>query len=213
MIGLYRSRIDGIDGPKTERAILEFTQNEGLTGDVEKLLLEKIKRLPVTDYDSRDGTELADIVKKLCTEMYHKEKMQWAYIMATVEHETAGTYYPVREAFYLGKEQQLRYLKKKKYYPYYGRGLVQLTWLFNYEKYSDILSLDLTSHPDNALDPALSLFILVHGMLTGAFTGLPLDKFINDKYLDLSGARRVVNGTDRADHIAGLANKWVKHYE
>ena len=49
-----------------------------------------------------------------------------AYMLATTYHETATRMWPIRE---YGSEN---YLKSKPYYPYFGRGFVQLTWEENY---------------------------------------------------------------------------------
>jgi putative chitinase len=42
---------------------------------------------------------------------------------------------------------------------YKGRGLIQLTGRSNYQRYGDLLKLDLTGHPEIAADPATSLVI------------------------------------------------------
>lgn len=128
---------------------------------------------------------------------------QIAYVLATAEHETNGTYAPVKEGYYL--KNPLSYLKKLRYYPYYGRGLVQLTWLPNYRKYQDLLGLPMVANPDIALRPAVAIFILVHGMRHGTFTGKKLTNYITASHIDFYGARRIINGTDKAQHIAGLA--------
>ena len=46
-------------------------------------------------------------------------------VLATVEWETNKTFQPVREAYWLNEDWRRAHLK---YYPYYGRGFVQLTW-------------------------------------------------------------------------------------
>src|SRR6478609_8125384 len=51
-----------------------------------------------------------------------------AYALATTHHETAFTMQPITE---YGSQD---YLQGKPYYPYIGRGYVQLTWDENYEK-------------------------------------------------------------------------------
>ncbi|WP_242049006.1 glycoside hydrolase family 19 protein [Planktothrix sp. FACHB-1365] len=53
-----------------------------------------------------------------------------------------------------------------------GRGYVQLTWNYNYRKYSDVLGLDLVNDPDLVMRPDIALFILIHGMKWGVFTGI-----------------------------------------
>src|SRR5690606_34382592 len=48
-----------------------------------------------------------------------------AYILATGWWETGKTMQPVREAYWLDEDWRRRNLR---YYPFYGRGDVQLTW-------------------------------------------------------------------------------------
>jgi hypothetical protein len=62
---------------------------------------------------------------------------------------------------------------------------------------------------EKALDPNIALFILVDGMLLGEFTGNKLGTFVNGSKTDFLGARKVINGRDRREHIAGLANSWL----
>ena len=87
------------------------------------------------------------------------------------------------------------------------RGYVQLTWRTNYQFYSDLLEKDFVADPDAVMDENISLFILVHGFKTGAFTGKKITDFINDRRTDFVEARRCINGTDRAHDIAHLALK------
>src|SRR6187549_3550178 len=69
-----------------------------------------------------------------------------AYMLATTFHETAATFQPITE---YGSDA---YLQGKSYYPYIGRGYVQLTWDYNYQKATDELGLygtdDLVAYPD-----------------------------------------------------------------
>jgi hypothetical protein len=61
---------------------------------------------------------------------------QWAYIMATIEHETAKNYKPNRECYDLPRTKVAECDKKlKRYAPYYGRGYVQVTFKTNYAKF------------------------------------------------------------------------------
>lgn len=88
---------------------------------------------------------------------------------------------------------------------YHGRGFVQLTWLSNYAKMSIYLGIDLVNEPDKAKDPAIAAKIIWEGMIRGMFTGKNLADYINDQGVDYVGSRRIVNGTDKADLIAGYA--------
>jgi len=95
---------------------------------------------------------------------------QIAYVLATTQHETNNTFQPVREAYYLGDRAEA-YRRTLNYYPYYGRGYVQLTWDRNYQTYADLLGKDLVLNPDLALQPDAALFVLVHGFKVGTFYG------------------------------------------
>jgi predicted chitinase len=121
---------------------------------------------------------------------------QLAYVLATVKWETAHTMQPIKEY------GSTAYLKSKPYWPYYGRGLVQLTWRDNYAKYG------LEKTPDKALEWESSLFVLFDGMTKGLFTGKKLDDYINDNKRDYINARRIINGTDRAKEIAQIADAY-----
>ncbi len=139
-----------------------------------------------------------------------------AYVLATTHWETNGTFEPVKEAYYLGKKAEA-YRKKLKYYPYYGRGFVQLTWKGNYKKASDRLNIDFVKNPDLVMEPNTAAEILVVGMKEGWFTGKDLDDTIDgidttdkEDFLDYYNSRPIVNGSDKANEIAQLAEKYEK---
>jgi hypothetical protein len=46
-------------------------------------------------------------------------------------------------------------------------------------------------------------------MQCGMFTGVGLDRFFNDQREDYINARKIVNGLDRAELIAGYAQKFL----
>lgn len=121
-----------------------------------------------------------------------------AYILATALHETAFTMKPITE--YGSKA----YLTGKKYWPYIGRGYVQLTWAYNYEKYG------IKNTPEKALEPERAAFIIIDGMENGIFTGKKLSDYFNATKSDPVGARRIVNGTDKASAIAGYYGSILK---
>ena len=120
-----------------------------------------------------------------------------AYMLATAWHETAHTLEPVRE--YGGEA----YLRSKKYWPYVGQGYVQLTWRANYEKYG------IADTPERALDPEFAAHIMIDGMTKGIFTGRKLSDYFNAKKDDPVNARRIINGMDRADLIAGYYREFL----
>ena len=88
---------------------------------------------------------------------------------------------------------------------YCGRGLPQLTGRMNYWKAGEALGLDLIENPDLVLDLKVAVDVMVWGMETGAFTGKSLADYMQPGGLDYLNARKIINGTDRADDIAKLA--------
>jgi len=131
-----------------------------------------------------------------------------AYALATVFHETAASFQPVEEGYYLGSKAKA-FQKKLRYYPFFGRGYVQLTWDSNYEKAGDALGVDLKGNPDLALDPLIAFKVLTEGLFRGWFGG-KLTTYINDTKTDYVNARRCVNILDKAGLIAGYAKSFEK---
>lgn len=127
---------------------------------------------------------------------------QAAYILATAFWETARTMKPVKEAFWLSEDWRRRNLR---YYPWYGRGYVQLTWEDNYKRAGEKLGLDLTTDPEAVMIPETAAKILVVGCMEGWFTGRKLPDYVHYSHSDYYNARRVVNGLDKASTIAALA--------
>ncbi len=125
---------------------------------------------------------------------------EYAYILSTVKHETADTYKPITE---YGSQ---KYLTSKPYYPYIGRGYVQLTWKINYKIFEDILNVPLVKNPDLAKDPETAWQVLEIGMSKGLFTGVKLSKYVNESVTDYKNARRVINGTDQSNLLMHYAN-------
>jgi Chitinase class I len=128
-----------------------------------------------------------------------------AYVLATAYWETAKTMKPVKEAFWLSEDWRKKNLR---YYPWYGRGFVQLTWERNYVKAGKELNVDLTTNPDKVMEPYISAQILIVGMIEGWFTGKKLSDYITLQKSDFKGARRIINGVDKDDEIAEIAKKY-----
>ncbi|WP_455287171.1 lytic transglycosylase domain-containing protein [Cupriavidus necator] len=93
-------------------------------------------------------------------------------------------------------------------YKYRGRGLVQITWKINYQKFTALTGIDLTENPDKALPWENSAFIMIEGMLKGIFTGHKLSNYIDESGADYVGARMIINGTDKNKIIAEYASKF-----
>ena len=129
-----------------------------------------------------------------------------AYVLATAEWESNFTFEPVKEAYWVKNAEAWR-KKNLRYWPWYGRGLVQLTWEANYRKAGKAIGVDLIADPDAAMEPENSVAILVLGMKHGWFTGKRLSDYFDLKRSEFIGARRMINGTDKAAEIAALARK------
>lgn len=132
---------------------------------------------------------------------------QLAYVLATTYHETAFTMKPVKEAYWVKNAEEWR-KKNLRYYPWYGRGFVQLTWEDNYKRAGQELNVDLTTDPDRAMDPDIASDIAIIGMIEGWFTGKKLSDYITLQKSDFVNARRIINGTDKADQIASYARTY-----
>lgn len=152
-----------------------------------------------------------------------------AYGFATPYHETAGSMQPVEEGYYLARYGQARvksFQKSLRYFPYFGRGFVQLTWetkrIPNYSKATTQISeqmpelvtefesrtgktFDLVKHPEQALDPLIAFAVMTLGMFQGWFTSHKITDFIHGSTKNYVDARTVINGHDKAALIAGYA--------
>lgn len=68
-----------------------------------------------------------------------------------------------------------------------GRGLAQITGRENYRKF------DLEAFPEQALDLAVSVHILIEGMLKGIFTGKKLSDYDTLNGYNYRGSRAIIN--------------------
>lgn len=146
-----------------------------------------------------------------------------AYILATAFHETAATMAPVRETLAASDDEAIARLEaafaagrlssaKTPYWrpdadgrSWFGRGLVQLTHRRNYRAMSALTGLDLEADPGRAMEMDVAVKILIDGMRAGSFTGRRLADHFSDGDADWTGARKIINGTDRAGLVAGYA--------
>jgi len=139
-----------------------------------------------------------------CTKHAVSDVHQISYVIATAYHE-AGLK-PVSE---VGKGAGHSYgiPNPATHQTYYGRGLVQLTWIGNYETFGKILGIDLIHNPDLALQTGYAAEIIVTGMKGGLFTGKSLNNYFTGTTNDPVNARRIINGTDQSQLIAGYYEK------
>lgn len=165
-----------------------------------KLFFDAVK--PLFGKFSADQVKALDflLIKSKDLSLKHR-----AYFFATIFHETDKTMEPINE-YGKGKGRKYGVVGKYGQIPY-GRGYVQLTWDYNYEKADKELGLkgELLKSFEKALEPEIAAKIAVKGMTEGWFTG----KKFSD-YKDYVGMRRIINGTDKAELIAGYAEVFEK---
>ena len=155
-------------------------------------------------------------------------RRELAYVLATAFHETAATMQPVRETLARSDAEAIRRLDaafsagllpsvKTPYWrrdregrTWLGRGLVQLTHRRNYEIMSQVTGVDLVADPGRALDMKVSVAILIEGMRRGSFAGHRLDDYFGPDREDWVGARKIINGKDRAEMVAGHAREFAR---
>lgn len=186
------------------------------------------------NYETNLKVLLNDMNEYYVLEKIVPQKEQVAYMLATVFTETFKTFKPVIESFWI-KNKKNREASYHRYDPilastekrkkaaiangnakegdgvkYCGRGYVQLTWKKNYQKVKDQFGIDVVNYPDKALEPKLAAKIMIWGMNNGIFTGVSINRYINDSKTDYVNARRVINGTDRSRAIAADAKEFVE---
>lgn len=212
---------DGIWGSKSTSALKQSPYQLSCS-------LEFKKHLPVSTKLGYTDEAFNTLVANLST---INNPVYLAYILATIYHETAGSFRPLEE---IGKGKAYKYGKvytvnnrkvgyrnsKQTYlyseYPhlYYGRGYVQLTWLDNYLKFGKLLNVDLANKPELACTPKIATDITLLGMSKGLFTGYSLEKAFKNYgtvHNDWIQARKIINGTDKADKIAAEAKTFLKY--
>lgn len=178
----------------------------------------------------RQGT--VDTVNAILTECNKRNVHDYrhvAYILATAYHESYNARYnpdwkPVREGFTNSDKGAIDHITnlfqqgriKRNYalpvngLSYYGRGWVQVTHYDNYRRLSDIYNIDLLNSPDKALERPVAATLLVDGMKEGWYTGHNLYDYITSQNTDFIGARRVINGQDKAAVVSGYAMKFYE---
>ena len=225
-LGLH---IDGSFGAKTRESVVNWQREnrliaDGVVGAQTWALLEK--QLQVKESAKIDRGIFFAQIRSLFGRMSQSQVeglnslldavggcliTEAAYMLATAYHETAHTMQPIEE---YGKGRGRDYGKRLKMNRqpysaslpiYYGRGYVQLTWYENYDKAGRLLKLDLLRQPELALQADVAAKIMREGMFEGWFTGKKLGEYVGLRTADYVSARRIINGMDKAQFIAGYA--------
>lgn len=150
-----------------------------------------------------------------------------AYVFGGVYHETGRKMTPVREGFAksdAGARAAVNKLAKRRGpnsavaryarpagqhgHVYYGRGRIQNTWLENYERLQKRFGRPFVAQPDLLLDDAVDAEVTVAGHIEGIWTDKKLSDYIGGDKCDYFGARRIINGTDKAAEIATYAKRF-----
>jgi hypothetical protein len=141
---------------------------------------------------------------------------QCAYVFSTIKHETGDEFKPVGEIG-RGKGHAYGIPDPTTGLIYYGRGYVQTTWKFNYlaitlawNRFHPEDPQDFVKHPEKLLEPKYSYFATSFGMRTGVYTGRYLNQYIKGGNCNYLFARKIINGMDRAELLAGRAVKFEK---
>lgn len=141
-----------------------------------------------------------------------------AYMLATTYHETAATMQPIRERGGTAYFTRMYDIRGERPHVaaelgnsrpgdgalFHGRGYVQLTGRRNYARASDVVQYDLLANPDAAMRTDFATAIMFAGMRDGWFTRKRLADYFSRAKDDPVNARRIINGTDKAQLIAGF---------
>ena len=216
-------------GEKTYKAVRNYQQERGLIADGVvglKTWAHLLPELELKDQQQFDHAIFFDNIRSLFGKfsqvqvdnlnillpLLHKQTTNYvAYMLATAFHETAKTMQPLEEyGKGFGRKYGKRFKQNGEAYAadlpiFYGRGYVQLTWYENYARAGQFLDLDLLHRPELTLTPGIAYQIMEQGMLAGWFTGKKLSDYITLNTADYVGARRIINGKDRAEKIASYA--------
>lgn len=178
---------------------------------IDRSLLINTVRQPL--FNGSITLDQAAVLTAICDEWDRRQLVdkRWlACMMGQPYWETNKTMQPVREAYWMSEGWRKENLR---YYPFYGRGLIQCTWEDNYRKFTNLLyarfGIDFVKNPDAMLRMDVSIAVMFEGMLRadshfGDFTGVALEDYFNDHTEDWYNQRRVVNGTDHMQEIGDI---------
>ncbi|UXT99432.1 hypothetical protein [Agrobacterium tumefaciens] len=101
------------------------------------------------------------------------------------------------------KAAELGNVQKGDGFRYRGGGLDQRTGRKNYRR------VGLEDKPDSVVDLAEASRVMIKDMIEGNYTGKKLSDFFSETIDDAEGARRIINGTDKAKLIAGYHKNFL----
>jgi hypothetical protein len=156
---------------------------------------------------SQEQVEGTEALLDACAALQVADQRMVAYILATAFHETARTMQPIAE-YGKGKGRKYGVPGRNGGQIPYGRGFVQTTWDANYERTDKELDLGgrlIANYNLLLTDTAMAAKAAVLGMVEGWYTGKKLRNYFTSTSSDWVNARRIINGTDKAQTIAGYA--------
>lgn len=157
----------------------------------------------------KDQGNVVRLILKECNDQGVTDIRHVAYIIATAYHECR--FKSIKEIRAKAGTEVWKMQEKYWHTGFYGRGLCQLTHRRNYEKFSEVVGINLVSDPDEVLNPEIGAKILVFGMKHGTFTSMglygpkKLSKYLNATTADWLGTRKIVNGNFQADKVKQAA--------
>lgn len=212
-LGFDPGPVDGLDGLRTRRAF-----DAALPAKAASATLHTLKNPEAffTGVKAVTGSLTQSQVDgfNAITKALSSWPVTWvSYALATAYHETAATMQPIKEmggdAYFKRRydiagenpalAKRLGNVNGGDGARYAGRGLVQITGRSNYERFG------IADNPDKALEPSTAAHIMKEGMEKGLFTGKKLSDYLPGDYV---GARKIINGSDRAQKIASYAERF-----
>ncbi len=173
------------------------------------IFFHKIKEVGLFKAMTQKQVDSIAAILDECDKQLVTDIRQIAYVLATPYHECYNPKHPETRLTPITEFGSDKYLHSKKYYPYIGRGFSGLTWEANYRKEAKRTGVDLLTHPEKILEIPLAANSHVYCMVNGSYTGKELSDYINTEKCDFINARRIINGTDKAELIMSYAQKFL----
>lgn len=194
--------------------------------ELNEILVQELAAVALTpDSSGRYSTSPStadETTRKLLTEAHKQgitDKHFLAYILATVQYETNyGTFmtelangWAYDISVNVGLAQELGNTNPGDGPLFRGRGYVQITGRSNYQKFSDLLGIDLITNPEQlASDKDLAALVSTYGMINGSFRIHKLEDYYTEGVYNFDGARDIINGDFYNSHwVTAIAQKYL----